>query len=229
MKIVELTEAQVEALFFGQAGLLSADAIPAAHRDAARVDPYFQELSREYNFLAHKFSLRPVSTSLWRFARMRPGSSPFVRMAQLSMLYYRNSFTVSSLTDAADMASISALLQTGTSSYWDTHFSFGTPPTSPRPKRLGVQTIRLLLINTVAPFLFAYGHHLGSEAVQEKAIALLEELPAEDNFIIRSWRDCGLSVANAADNQALIHLKRLYCERKDCLRCRIGYQYLKKS
>jgi hypothetical protein len=34
-------------------------------------------------------------------------------------------------------------------------------------------------------------------------------------------------VENAGDSQALIQLKKEYCDRKDCLRCRIGYEYLK--
>jgi hypothetical protein len=55
----------------------------------------------------------------------------------------------------------------------------------------------------------------------------LEELPAENNYILRQWQDCGLQVGTAADSQALIQLKRQYCDRIDCLRCRFGYEYLK--
>ncbi len=220
---------QVEAIFFGQAGLLRPEALPAYYRDAAASEPYYQQLCREYAFLAHKFGLRPIDTSLWKFARKRPDNSPFVRMAQLAMLYHNETVTASALAQLPDKENITSLLRVGTSAYWDTHFTFGSTPTVARPKVLGNSTLTLLLINTVAPFLFTYGRHLGDEALQEKAIALLEQLPAEENYIIRSWRDCGLTVANAADSQALIHLKRNYCERKDCLRCRIGYQYLKKQ
>ena len=52
---------------------------------------------------------------------------------------------------------------------------------------------------------------------------------AENNYIIRGWIDCGLIVKHAADSQALVHLKKEYCDRRDCLRCRIGYEYLKKE
>lgn len=31
----------------------------------------------------------------------------------------------------------------------------------------------------------------------------------------------------AGDTQALIQLKKQYCDRKDCLQCRIGYEYMK--
>ena len=56
---------------------------------------------------------------------------------------------------------------------------------------------------------------------------MLEEMRAENNHITRMWRECGIEVTNAGDSQALIQLKKEYCDRKDCLRCRIGYEYLK--
>jgi len=220
---------QVEALFFGQAGLLRPEAIPSYYRDEAMKDDYYRQLCREYDFLAHKFTLTPIATLLWKFARMRPDNSPFVRMAQLAMLYYNENISASSLVGMPNKESITSLLRVGTSSYWDTHFCFGSTPTASRPKILGETALTLLIINAIAPVLFAYGHHMGDSSLQEKAIQLLEELPAENNYIIRSWNDCGLTVKSAVDSQSLIHLKRVYCERKDCLRCRIGYQYLKKN
>ena len=62
---------------------------------------------------------------------------------------------------------------------------------------------------------------------RERAFALLEQLGAENNFITRSWRAAGIRVESAADSQALVHLRRNYCDRKDCLRCRFGYEYLR--
>ena len=42
------------------------------------------------------------------------------------------------------------------------------------------------------------------------------------NHIVRLWEQCGLKAENAGDSQALIQLKKEYCDKKDCLRCRIG-------
>ena len=70
---------------------------------------------------------------------------------------------------------------------------------------------------------------MGNEALCQRAINLLESLKAEDNRIIRIWRECGLKVDNAADSQALIQLKREYCDVKKCLHCRFGYEYLKRK
>ena len=79
----------------------------------------------------------------------------------------------------------------------------------------------------MVPLLFAYGRHIGDEDICQRAVRLLEELPAENNYILRQWQACGLTVRTAADSQALIPLKRQYCDRTDCLRCRFGYEYLK--
>ena len=77
--------------------------------------------------------------------------------------------------------------------------------------------------------LFAYGRHHAKEELCDRAFDLLEQLKAEDNHITRMWQQCGLTVENAGDSQALVQLKKEYCDRKDCLRCRFGYEYLKKK
>ena len=94
-------------------------------------------------------------------------------------------------------------------------------------KSLSASSLRLLLINTAVPVLFAYGRYKSSERLVDRAYSFLEQLSPEDNHIIRMWKDCGLNVKTAADSQALIQLKTAYCDRKDCLRCRIGYEYLR--
>ena len=96
-------------------------------------------------------------------------------------------------------------------------------------KALSVASRDVLILNTVVPILFAYGRHRHNDILCERAFQLLEELRAENNHIVRMWQTCGLEVKNAGDTQALIQLKTEYCDRKDCLRCRIGYEYLKKG
>ena len=62
-----------------------------------------------------------------------------------------------------------------------------------------------------------------------RAFDLLEALSAEKNHIVETWKKVGLKAQTAGDSQALIQLKRAYCDRKECLRCRFGYEYLKKT
>ena len=94
-------------------------------------------------------------------------------------------------------------------------------------KTLQTASLNLLIINTASPLYFAYGRQRMDENLAERAFELLEKLPAERNYITRCWERAGLHVQHAADSQALIQLRRNYCDRKDCLRCRFGAEYLR--
>lgn len=209
---------QVEALFFGQAGILQ----------GAAGDGYYLRLKKEYDYLAHKFGLTPTETSRWRFLRLRPANFPHVRIAQLACLYHRSYGLFSRLMEAQELKDVRGLLRGGTSAYWLTHYTFGGSSPA-RPKTISPSSIDLLVINTVATFLYAYGVHRGSEAHCARAIAFLEGMKAERNHITRVWERCGIKAAHAADSQALIQLKKAYCDKKRCLYCRIGYEYLRKE
>ncbi len=217
---------QIEALFLGQAGLLDISTVPARYRDAAIAEGYFTRLRNEYIYLAHKFSLSPIDAGLWRFLRLRPQNFPHIRIAQLVNLYYNHKTSLSALVGCDNVKKAREMLLTNVTPYWETHYSFGNPGKK-NAKRLSTSSVNLLLVNTVIPMLFAYGRHKGDERLCDRAFDFLDELKAEDNQIVRMWQEVGLKVDNAGDSQALIQLKREYCDRKDCLRCRFGYKYLK--
>lgn len=217
---------QVEAFFMGQAGLLNPLSLPEKHREAALADDYFFRLNNEYKYLAHKFSLKPIDFHLWRFLRLRPQNFPHIRISQLANLYYQRKAGLSQLMDCEDIKSVKKLLATSVTGYWQTHYAFGCESKF-NEKHLSEASLNLLLINTVVPMLFAYGRHRQDDRLCDRAFDFLEQLKAEDNHITRTWRDIGLEVDNAGDSQALIQLKNEYCDRRDCLRCRFGYEYLK--
>ena len=210
---------QVEAFFFGMAGLLEEDD-PGA-------DDYCLRLGREFRYLRHKFGLpAPLPPSQWRFLRLRPGNFPHVRLAQLAWLYHTQQALFSRVMEAETADEVKKLLQAGTSAYWTEHYTFRK--TSPRKeKKLGANALDLILINTVVPFLYAYGQHKADDALCERAARFLESLKAEDNYVTRMWDGAGIPVTSAADSQALLQLQKAYCDRRDCLRCRFGYEYLK--
>ena len=217
---------QIEAIFMGQAGLLEMEAIPERHQAAALNDGYFARLRNEYLYLRHKFSLHPINYKLWRFLRTRPQSFPQVRLSQLANLYCSHQSQLSSLTDCTTAKEIRQLLKVGVTPYWETHYGFGVE-SDKMTKRLSTASLDLLIINTAVPMLFAYGRHTQKDEFCDRAFELLEELKPENNNIVRMWQQCGLSVSNAGDSQALIQLKKEYCDKRDCLRCRFGFEYLK--
>ena len=217
---------QIEAIFMGQAGLLEQEAIPNHYQQDALREGYFQRLRNEYQYLAHKFSLQPMDYKLWRFLRLRPQNFPHIRLSQLAQLYYSRKAGFSALLDCDTVEQAQQLMTTQVTPYWETHYTFGS--TSVRnEKNLSASSLNLLMINTVVPMLFAYGRYKGDERLCDRAFDFLEQLRAENNYIVRLWRQCGLIVDNAGDSQALIQLKKNYCDRKDCLRCRFGYEHLK--
>lgn len=217
---------QVEAMFLGTAGLLDADAMPQRQRDAALSDAYFTALRREYAYLAHKFSLTAMPRMAWRFMRLRPQNSPYIRLSQLATLYCSRRADLSRVASCATLDEVGGALTTEVGDYWRTHYSFGNESKA-NAKRLSAASVQLLVVNAVVPMLYAYGRHRQDETLIQRAATLMEELPPEDNTYIRLWKECGVKAENAADTQALIQLHRRYCERKECLRCRFGYYLLR--
>ncbi len=218
---------QLEALFLGSAGLLADEAIPPSARTAAATDAYLKRLRSEWTFLAHKFQLpEPIDQARWRYLRLRPQNFPHLRIVQLAQLYARRTAGLSAILEAADRQVLHECLETGVSEYWTDHYLFGLI-SEHKAKTLSTASRDLIIINSVVPTLYAYGQEHHDERLQERAVELLESLKAERNFIMRQWQQCGLCVDTAADSQALIQLKREYCDRLDCLRCRFGYEYLK--
>ena len=219
---------QIEAIFMGQAGLLELDMIPEHYQKDALNEGYFTRLRNEYLYLQHKFGLQPMDGAQWRFLRLRPQNFPHIRISQLAQLYYSRKAGLSQLLECETVEQLSALLSSYVTPYWETHYTFGSTSCKTQ-KHLSAASLNLLIINTAIPMLFAYGRHKSNERLCDRAFDLLEQLRAENNHITRMWQQCGLEVRTAGDSQALIQLKREYCDRKDCLRCRIGYEYLKRS
>ncbi|MCR5713083.1 MAG: DUF2851 family protein [Prevotella sp.] len=219
---------QIEAVFMGQAGLLDINAIPERYQQEALNEGYYAKLRSEYLYLAHKFSLYPMDYKRWKFLRLRPQNFPHIRLSQLANLYYEHKTGLSQLVECKDLFSMQSLLSTRVTPYWETHYTFGSI-SDLNEKNLSPFSMNLLMINTCIPMLFAYGLHSAKETLCNRAFDFLEQLKAENNYIIRLWKECGLTVKNAGDSQALIQLKKEYCDKKECLRCRIGYEYLKKT
>lgn len=219
---------QIEAIFMGQAGLLDLDTIPEKYRKEAVEDGYFLRLKQEYDYLAHKFSLSPMDAGVWKFLRLRPQNFPHVRISQLALLYYLQSTGFSRILEAETLEDLHRTLSTHVTTYWESHYTFGCPSYR-NAKTLTANSLNLIVINTVVPVLYAYGQSHGYEQYCERALKLLEPIKAENNYITRQWAACGIKVESATDSQALIQLKKEYCDRRYCLHCRFGYEFLKRK
>ena len=206
---------QLEALLFGQAGLLNGD----------KQDDYSGKLKKEYDFLSLKYGLSSIDGSQWKLLRLRPDNFPYIRIAQFAALIQNSTKLFSRIVEDPKIETIRKMFDSEPSSYWRSRYLFASR--SPvHDKKLGVQSINGILINTVVPFLFCYANHKNNDELKSTAIQMLEEVPAERNAIINGWHELGLKAETAFDTQALIQLKKQYCDEKKCLRCRIGHKVL---
>lgn len=201
----------LEGLLLGTSGLL----------DIAPEDEYVRVLKNEYHYLQAKYKLVSLDPSPWKFMRIRPDAFPPVRMALLASFLKGYGNLLSRLLDAGSIREVVGLLDVKASTYWDTHYSLGKE-SSKREKRMGENSKKIIIINAVIPLMFLYGKERGEEKYVEKAIDWLEQLGAERNYIVEAWERCGFVFDSALQTQALIQLRKEYCDRHRCLHCKIG-------
>ena len=206
---------QLEALLLGQAGLLGLDTD----------NLYLQKLINEYNFLSQKHSLSPLSANIWKFSRMRPANFPTVRIAQLAQLIFQTEHLWASLLAIDDWREYQNFFSVQLHHFWDNRYTL-EKTTTVSPKRMGKTAVDNLLINTVAPLLYACGEAMQSPIYKQKSIELLNNLPAEENKTIDEWIKLGLNPINANQTQALLQLKKGYCEQLNCVNCPVGKRFL---
>lgn len=171
---------------------------------ASLLDKVDERYAPEFAYMKNKFHLEPMERQIWKYLRTRPQNFPHVRIMQLAKMYCERQTELNQLLDCETVKQIGEL--------------YG----------MKGDKLELLIINTAIPMIFAYGRAKGKESLCERAFDLFEQLKAENNHIVRMWKECGLEARSAGESQALLQLKNEYCDRKECLRCRIGYEYLMK-
>ncbi|QJD94510.1 DUF2851 family protein [Mucilaginibacter robiniae] len=207
---------QIEALIFGQAGFLADEF----------TDTYPNILKAEYLFLQKKYGLVPIEKHLWKFMRLRPQNFPTIRLAQFAALIMQSNHLLSKVLETDDVTALRKLFTvTHVNEYWENHYRFDKEA-KPSPKNMGQASVNLLLLNTLAVFLFSYGHHQQLQPYVNRSLQLLENLPVEQNHIINDFEDLGIKINSAFESQALLELRNSYCNFKKCLQCGVGNQIL---
>jgi uncharacterized protein DUF2851 len=206
---------QLEALFFGQAGLLYNN----------YESEYFRKLKTTYEYLKVKFKLTPISKGQVQFFRLRPTNFPTIRLSQLALLYstYQNLF--SKVIEITTIDGFYDLLNSSTSLFWETHYTFETT-SKKSAKKLTKSFIDLLLINTIIPLKFRYLKSLGKSNFSS-VITVINQIKPEKNTIIGKFKELNINSNNAFETQALLQLKNEYCNKQLCLKCSIGKELLK--
>lgn len=206
---------QLEALLFGISGWLTSPE-----------DGQMKIWKREFDFLKAKFKLSDLIFHP-KFLRLRPPNFPTIRLSQLADLY-RQQNLFSKIMEAEHIDELYNIFKSvKASEYWDCHFNFGSI-SKVQPKTLTKDFIDLIILNTILPLKYVY-HKYHSEEIVDKIINLYQNIPAEKNSLIQSWKDLGISVTNAMESQSLIYHYKNSCDEKNCLTCSIGFKLLKES
>jgi len=208
----------LEALFFGQAGLL-----PTGY-----LDKYSRRLSQEYHYLKRRFHQlpAPLQASQWRFLRTRPSSFPTIRLAQLIEVHKKQAYRWDHFRKPEWMDDIKPLLQFKLPDYWQHHYHF-TKVSKPHTIRPNKNLYHHLILNAVIPLRLAYFSAHGQAGELNDLRVLLNSIPCEQNGLVKHWKKIGFNLTSAYHSQALIHLDQVYCSHKRCLQCQLGMSLLK--
>ena len=210
---------RIEAILMGQAGLLN----------GYFNDEYPRMLQADYDALRAGAGLNPIEGHMWKFYCLRPSSFPTIRISQFAHLLAESSNLFSTLLEMGDAKKIISLFNQAADDYWSTHYRFDKPSDKEVPKRIGTTQAMSLVINAWVPLLFVYGMTHGQQKYKDQALDLLRQLPAENNNIIRRWRQIGVTPTDAGRSQALLQLNNSYCKNHRCLDCAIGYHIIKSK
>lgn len=210
----------VEATLFGQAGFLS---------DSKTDDPaerqYMERLQDDHRFMRLKYGLPEATVEGWRMARMRPANFPHRRIAALAAMiadgfsFGRRFVHVENEKEARELFDVKI------GGYWIDHFRFGEKSVY-SPVAFSKDSVTSLLINVLVPLMYAYGLHYGNDRMTERALDMLHALPPESNSLVRIFTSFGIPCDDAFTSQAMIQLRRSYCEPRKCLYCRFGHRFL---
>ena len=214
---------QIEAIMFGQAGLLEEESIPYYYRNEALNSSYFKEITREYRFLKNKFGLQEIHYNEWR----KGNATPHVRIARIAALYCRESTGISNIMSCNTAAEYYSIIDTTLEGYWSNHACFGGTETIGNGG-MKQRQMDVVIINAIVPILYIYGKHRNETVTCNKAEEFLHLLKSEENSIIKKWLDRGITANCAADSQAILQLEKRYCRMCNCAECRFAYHYIKE-
>ncbi|MBK8698684.1 MAG: DUF2851 family protein [Saprospiraceae bacterium] len=202
----------MECLVFGVAGFLE-DIVD---------DDYHHAMCSEFKFLKSKYGIRPMAKVNWRHFGMHAAGLPAIRLAQLAALLSKGSRYLDAAKNAASVSDLYVLMEAGTSSYWCDHHDFGKKSARSRQKKVTTELKDRLIINAILPVLYTYAHITGQEALRIKCLDFLTDLKVEKSAVVTKMLERGFRADHALDTQALLELKKGYCDQKRCLMCPIG-------
>jgi len=208
---------QLEAILLGQANLLENNID----------DTYFQSLQKEYHYLKHKYQLTSLIGLRLQFFRLRPPNFPTIRLVQLAQLFGKHHQLFSIIHSQFNTKKLQSLFKISTSEYWETHYNFGKE-SKKSIKKLSPSFIDLLIINAILPLQVFYAKTTNNQ-VSTDVLNSISAIKPENNSIVSKFETEGIIIENALQSQAVLQLKKEYCDKNQCLQCAIEFELLKDN
>ena len=190
----------IESILLGQAGLLS--------KCDDRTE-YAGRMAAEYAFFAAKFGIKAPAGLGWKFSRLRPQNSPVRRISYLAELICSHRDFITRILTVESPAEAYAILGNVSGS-----------------SALSQASVNILVINAVIPLAYAYATYTGNYDRAREIAEMLHELRPESNRFTAMFAAAGINVNSAFTSQAIVQLRREYCEKRKCLYCRIGHRHM---
>lgn len=206
----------IEAMLIGASGLL----------DLYPHDEYILNLKRNFSYLSTKYSIEKMAPEEWKLTKIYPNNHPIIRLSQIATMLTHTSDIMDRMLACRSGEDVYRLFSCETLPYWANHYTPASSTQRTVAKRIGRTKSDLLAINLVAQMQYAYGDYIDNDKLRNKAISLLEDLPAESNSIIAQWKSYGPLAQTAFDSQALLQLSFEYCRHQRCEECIVGRQIL---
>ncbi|MBQ1253658.1 MAG: DUF2851 family protein [Alistipes sp.] len=206
----------IEAMLIGTSGLLQL----YPH------DEYILNLKRNFSYLSTKYSIQEMEPKEWKLTKIYPNNHPILRLSQIATLLSYNADIMECMLVCRTRDDVHKLFSSPTLPYWTNHYTPASENKRTVAKRLGRTKTDLLAINLVAQMQYAYGDYINNDTLRNRAISLLEDLPAESNSVIAQWNNYGSLAQTAFDSQALLQLSFEYCHKQRCEECPVGVAIL---
>ncbi|HUH25624.1 MAG TPA: DUF2851 family protein [Flavobacterium sp.] len=218
LKVLKKEQSEVthlEALLLGTANLLEGNS----------EDFYFNTLKKTYQYLRYKYRLKPIEGKV-SFYKLRPDNFPTIRLVQFARFFQQQLFLFDLVKNPEILCVNNKLLGAQASDYWQTHYVFAREHPK-RNKAVSQSFYQLVLINTILPFQYVYHHQMGNDILEE-ILQRYQSMAYEKNNTTTMYKSLKVPIENSLDSQALLFLKKNYCDLRRCLNCDVGIKLMNR-
>ncbi|MGY5351214.1 DUF2851 family protein [Wenyingzhuangia sp. IMCC45533] len=190
-------------------------------------DAYYIGLQKEFYYQQQKYQLNNSMDKRLNFYGCRPLNFPTIRLAQLIAFYEATPNVFSKILSMNhQLSAYKDLFNVSVAEYWKIHYNFDKE-SKKSLKRVSKSFQDIIMINVIVPVLFLHNKTKGIDNAY--LLDILNELKPEKNSVISKFGELGFQSKSALETQALLTLKKQYCDHERCAECAVGIETIMKT